>query len=65
MASIHSEILAFIKKNTGVQDLSLETKVPQEKAEKKLYTADEKFKHMQEQNPQLGLFKSTFNLDFE
>jgi len=65
LASIHFELLAFLKKNTGNQDIRIETLVPQDNSEKKLYTADEKFKHMQEQNPQLGLFKNTFNLDFE
>ena len=63
--SIHSEILAFIGKRTGVVDLELLTTVPVASAEKKLYTQDEKFKHMQEQNPQLGIFRNTFKLDFD
>ena len=65
LASIHPEILAFLKNHTGVEDISLQTVVERENAEKKLYTEDDKFKHMQEQNPQLGLFRNTFNLDFE
>ncbi len=63
--SIHSEILAYIVKTTGKQDVKLVTLVEKDNTEKKLYTQEEKFRHMQEQNPQLGLFRSTFNLDFD
>ncbi len=65
MKSIHPEILAFLKRSTGDQDINIELVLAREQSEKKLYTPEEKFKHMQEQNPQLGLFRKTFNLDFD
>ncbi len=63
--SIHSEIVAYVVKSTGNQNVKLETMVEKKNSEKKLYTQEEKFKHMQEKNPELGLFRSTFNLDFD
>ena len=62
MNSIHPEILAFLTKRTGNEDIKIEMIVARAKSEKKLYTQEEKFKHMQEQNPQLGLFRKKFNL---
>ena len=63
--SIHNEILAYLKSKTGKSEIKLETIVSRASNEKRLYTPEEKFRHLQEQNPQLGLFKSTFNLDFD
>lgn len=65
MNSIHPEILSFLNKSTGNEDIKIELLAAKGKSEKKLYTPEEKFKHMQEQNPQLGLFRKTFNLDFD
>ena len=65
LKSIHYDLVAYLKKHTGVEDISLQTLVAMENNVKKLYTSEDKFKHMQEQNPQLGLFKNALNLDFE
>jgi DNA polymerase-3 subunit gamma/tau len=63
--SIHNEILGFLKKSTGMMDIKLETNVAKASNEKRLYTPEEKFRHLQEQNPQLADLRNAFNLDFE
>jgi hypothetical protein len=63
--SIQTELLQFLRKRTGNTDLDMQTVVSEDQAEKKLYTQEEKYLHLQKKNPDLDLFRQSLNLDLE
>jgi len=66
LKGIHNELEGYLKARTAEPDLLLETIVSKsEQAEKKLYTQEDKYAHLKNQNPNLDLLKQNFNLDFD
>jgi DNA polymerase III subunit gamma/tau len=63
--SIQSELLQFLRTRSGHSDLEMQTAVPEEHTEKKLYTQEEKYQHLQKKNPDLDLFRQSLNLELE
>ncbi|MDP2860225.1 MAG: hypothetical protein Q8N98_00765, partial [bacterium] len=63
--SIQTELLQFLRARSGHGDLEMQTAVPEEHAEKKLYTQEEKYQHLQKKNPDLDLFRQSLNLELE
>lgn len=63
--SIQTELLQFLRVRSGHHDLDIQTAVPEEHAEKKLYTQEEKYQHLQKKNPDLDLFRQSLNLELE
>ncbi|TSA39288.1 MAG: DNA polymerase III subunit gamma/tau [Porphyromonadaceae bacterium] len=63
--SIQTELLQFLRDRSGHSDLEIQTAVPEEHAEKKLYTQEEKYQHLQKKNPDLDLFRQSLNLELE
>lgn len=64
---VKNDLLIFLRKelqNAGI-DLILNIKAEQEETNNKLYTAEDKFRHMAEKNENLKKLKQDFNLDFE
>ncbi|MBT3749697.1 MAG: hypothetical protein HOG34_12000 [Bacteroidetes bacterium] len=66
LKSIHFEIEGFLKQKTGNDKLQLQHEMKDHPGgEKKLYTQEDKYRHLQQKNPDLDLFKQTFKLDHE
>lgn len=63
--SIQTELLQFLRNRSGHKDLEMQTDVPEEQNEKKLYTQEEKYQHLQKKNPDLELFRQSLGLDFD
>jgi len=64
--SIQTELMQFLRTRSGHRDLEMETSVPEElTTERKLYTQEEKYQHLQKKNPDLDLFRQSLNLDLE
>jgi DNA polymerase-3 subunit gamma/tau len=63
--SIQFELNDYIQKKTGRPDIKIETEVPDQPAERKLYTQQEKYNHLQQKNPNLDLFRQSLDLDLE
>jgi len=64
--SIQTELLQFLRVRSGHHDLDMQTTVPaEEHTEKKLYTQEEKYQHLQKKNPDLDLFRQSLNLELE
>jgi hypothetical protein len=64
--SIQTELLQFLRKRSGHSELEMQTAVPEEQnSEKKLYTQEEKYQHLQKKNPDLDLFRQSLNLELE
>jgi len=63
--SIQFELNTYLQKRTGRPDLKIETEVPDQPAERKLYTQQEKYNHLQQKNPNLDLFRQSLDLDLE
>ncbi len=63
--SIQTELLQFLRARSGHFDLEMQTSVPEEQTEKKLYTQEEKYQHLQKKNPDLDLFRQSLNLELE
>jgi DNA polymerase-3 subunit gamma/tau len=63
--SIQTELLQFLRSRSGHRDLDMQTDVPEELAEKKLYTQEEKYQHLKKKNPDLDLFRQSLNLELE
>lgn len=63
--SIQTELLQFLRAKSGHRDLDMQTDVSEEMAEKKLYTPEEKYQHLQKKNPDLDLFRQSLGLDFD
>ena len=43
----------------------MQTDIAEEQSEKKLYTKEEKYQHLQKKNPDLDLFRQSLGLDFD
>jgi len=63
--SIQPELNAYLRNRTGHQDIDITTDVPDQPAQKKLYTQQEKYNHLQQKNPDLDLFRQSLDLDLE
>lgn len=64
--AIRTDLLEFLKKELQNDKIRLNSYVAvKENSENSLYTDEEKFKHMNQINPNLGKMKQQFNLDFE
>ncbi|MCX6225556.1 MAG: hypothetical protein NTV01_12535 [Bacteroidia bacterium] len=63
--SIQTELLQFLRTRSGHSDLEMQTAVPEEYTERKLYTQEEKYNHLQKKNPDLDLFRQSLNLELE
>ena len=63
---VKNELLAFLRKNLENSSIDLEIFVEENVDNTKLfYTDDDKFKRLNEKNPNLNVLKQKFNLDFE
>ena len=63
---IRNELLAYLKKELKNSLLDLKLIITDTDEENnKLYTTEDKFKHMLEKNDSLGKLKQEFNLDLE
>jgi len=60
-----NEILAFLKKELKNFLINLTVQVIETEQKQKLYTQEDKFKHLAEKNTTLNTLKQKFNLDFE
>lgn len=70
MEKIYNKMLFFLRHELLNDTLSLQTKMMDEKEEenngkRKLYTDDDKFKHLQQKNQMLQKLKKDFDLDFD
>jgi DNA polymerase III subunit gamma/tau len=63
--SIQTELMQFIRARSGHKELEMLTDVPEELKEKKLYTQEEKYQHLQRKNPELDLFRQSLGLDLD
>ncbi len=63
--SIQTELLQFLRDKSGHRDLDMQTDIAEEQSEKKLYTKEEKYQHLQKKNPDLDLFRQSLGLDFD
>jgi len=64
--NIKSDLLGFIKSHTGFPRLEIVAEVSEsEDNGKKIYTEQDKLDFLIKKNPELGLLKSRFNLDFD
>jgi len=63
--SIQNELLQFLRSRSGHSDLEMETTVPEDQTEKRIYTQEEKYQYLQQKNPDLDLFRQSLNLDLE
>jgi DNA polymerase III subunit gamma/tau len=62
---IRNELLEFLRTELKNRSIDLKLIVNESVQESKLYTAEEKFKHLLSKNVDLGKLKQEFNLDFE
>jgi len=63
---LKQDIVRFLRTNLKNHKISIELTVkPNDGVKDKLYTAEEKFDHMNKKNSYLGKLKQHFNLDFE
>ena len=63
--SVYNEILHHLRRRTGQDNLSFVIEMDHDEAPRKPYTQDEKYKHMQQKNPNIDLFRQSLNLDLE
>ncbi len=63
--SIQTELLQFLRKRSGVNDLDIQTEIPEGTRGKVPYTQQEKYQHFLEKNPGLDLFRQALGLDLE
>ncbi|HXC05005.1 MAG TPA: hypothetical protein VNZ86_09660, partial [Bacteroidia bacterium] len=59
------ELLSFLRKELSNYDLQINILVNKIEGERKLYTAQDKFKHMAEKNPALAKLRQQFDLDVD
>jgi DNA polymerase III subunit gamma/tau len=62
---IRNELLEFLRIELKNRSIDLKLIVNESVQESKLYTAEEKYKHLLSKNENLGKLKQEFNLDFE
>jgi len=62
---IRSELLEFLRIELKNSKIELKLIMNESVQESKLYTSEEKFKHLLSKNEELGKLKQEFNLDFE
>ncbi|MEO6849876.1 MAG: DNA polymerase III subunit gamma/tau, partial [Mucilaginibacter sp.] len=60
-----ANLLNYLRTSLRNFDIDIQTRVDEIKANKRPYTASEKFQHMAAKNPQLAELKRRFNLDFD
>ena len=66
MKSIKSELAAFIQLNTGIPRVDIIAEVAENVENgKKIYTEQDKLEFLIQKNPDLGILKTRFNLDFD
>ena len=64
--NIKSELVAYIKNETGLESVEILCEVSESKQNgKKIYTEQDKLEYLLKKNPELGKLKSRFNLDFD
>ncbi|HER09118.1 MAG TPA: DNA polymerase III subunit gamma/tau [Bacteroides sp.] len=64
--NIKPRLVKFIQDTTGLSALEIFAEVPDnEQNGKKIYTDQDKLDFLMQKNPELGQFKSRFNLDFD
>ncbi len=63
--SIKPELVSYLKKNGGISQFTVNTEIGEQKEQKKLYTAQDKFKYLLTKNPELAKLQQRMNLDFE
>ncbi len=62
---IRAELLDFLRVELKNSKIELKLLMDESVQESKLYTSEEKFKHLLSKNEELGRLKQEFNLDFE
>ncbi|MGE0088801.1 MAG: DNA polymerase III subunit gamma/tau [Bacteroidales bacterium] len=62
---IRAELLDFLRVELNNSQIELKLIMDESVQESKLYTSEEKFKHLLAKNEELGRLKQEFNLDFE
>lgn len=67
---VENELLSYLRKELGNDRIALDILINEEKEEdntqqKRLYTPDDKYKHMKNKNPELDGLREQFNLDFD
>ena len=66
MDDIHYDLESYLKSRTGNQELSIVKEVEKTvQSERKLFTQEEKYRHLMEKNPAIGQFRQNLKLDFE
>ncbi|OFX85415.1 MAG: DNA polymerase III, subunit gamma and tau [Bacteroidetes bacterium GWF2_33_16] len=62
---IRNELIAFLKVELKNKNIELKLVLNESTQESKLYTSEEKFRHLLSKNEDLGKLKQEFNLDFD
>lgn len=65
LTDVRAGLMSYLRTTLQNQQLSLTTALRKEEGKRKLYTAEEKFKHMAEKNPLLHELKERLGLDTE
>jgi DNA polymerase-3 subunit gamma/tau len=66
LKNIKPGLSGFIKKATGIEKLEISAEVLEfEQNGKKIYTDQDKLDYLMKKNPDLGILKSRFGLDFD
>lgn len=65
LAKIEQDLVQFLRKGLHNDLIVLKKQVAEEAATQKLYTSQDKYEHMVEQNPSLKILKEKLGLDFE
>jgi DNA polymerase-3 subunit gamma/tau len=67
---VEKELLSYLRNELRNNEIALDIQINEEKEEdntqqKRLYTPDDKYKHMKNKNPELDDLREQFNLDFD
>jgi DNA polymerase III subunit gamma/tau len=65
LTDVRADLMSYLRTALQNQQLSLTTALRKEERKRKLYTAEEKFKHLAEKNPLLHELKDRLGLDTE
>ncbi len=65
LAKIEQELVQFLRQELSNDLIILKKEVAEQQATQKLYTSQDKYEHMVEQNPALKTLKEKLGLDFE
>ena len=63
--TIRPSLLAYLKKNTGVPLIEIVTEVTEYQDQRRLYTSEDRFRHLAAKNPDLTKLQQRMNLELE